>query len=157
MKTRFLFPNKYKNIGWLFLIPSTIFGIFIMFTPSFEPEWLKLPMLSVFSQGSPLSNEGTTCFSFIKTNIANELVGIFFLVSAMLVAFSKAKNEDEFITKIRLESLVWATFFHFGILLFGMLFVFDLEFFTFMIFNMFTLLILFILKFNWALYKSKRL
>ena len=156
MKTRFLLPPKYKKIGWIFLIPSTIFGLFIMFT-DFEPEWLKLPMFTFYAEGFPLSNQETVYFSTIKTNIANELAGVFFLVSAMMVAFAKAKDEDEFITKIRLESLVWATFLHFGILLIGMLFVFGLEFFTFMIFNMFTLLILFIFKFNWALYKSKRL
>jgi len=157
METRFLFPHKYKKIGWILLIPSTIFGLFIMFT-NFEPDWLKLPMFTFFSQGFPLADtDGTVWFSTIKTNVANEIAGVLFLISAMVVAFTKAKNEDEFITKIRLESLVWATFFHFGILLIGMLFVFDLEFFTFMIFNMFTLLILFIFKFNLALYKSKRL
>ena len=155
MKTRFLFPHKYKKIGWIFLIPSTLFGLFVIFT-DYEPEWLNLPMFTFYSQGFPLSDNHTTAyFSLIETNIANETVGVFFIVSAMLVAFSKAKNEDEFITKIRLESLVWATFVHFGILLMGILFVFDLEFFTFMVFNMFTLLIIFIVRFNIALYKSK--
>jgi len=152
MKTRFLFPHKYKKIGWIFLIPSTLFGLFVIFT-DYEPEWLRLPMFTFFAGGI----DETSYFSIIKTNVANELASVFFLISAMLVAFTKAKNEDEFITKIRLESLVWATFFHFGILLIGMLFVFNLEFFTFMIFNMFTLLILFILKFNISLYKSKRI
>jgi len=156
MKTRFLLPHKYKNFGWLFLIPSTIFGLFVFFT-NYEPEFLKLPMFTFISQGMPLSNDGVVFFSTIKTNITNELAGVFFLLSAMMVAFSKAKNEDEFISKVRLESLVWATFFHFGILLIGMLFVFNLEFFTFMIFNMFTLLILFIFKFHLALYKIKKL
>tara|TARA_B100000809_G_scaffold265972_1_gene326607 strand:+ start:2674 stop:3144 length:471 start_codon:yes stop_codon:yes gene_type:complete len=156
MKTRFLFPHKYKKIGWIFLIPSTLFGLFVIFT-DYEPEWLRFSMFTFFEGGVPLFNDGTAFFSIIKTNVANELASIFFLISAMLVAFTKAKNEDEFITKIRLESLVWATFFHFGILLIGMLFVFNLEFFTFMIFNMFTLLILFILKFNISLYKSKRI
>ena len=156
MKTRFLFPQKYKKIGWLLMIPSTIFGLFVIFT-NFEPDWLKFPMFTIFSDATPFSGEESAFFSVIKTNVANELAGVFFLISAMLVAFSKAKNEDEFITKIRLESLVWSTYIHFGILLFGMLFLFGLEFFTFMIFNMFTLLGVFIIKFNFSLYKSKRL
>jgi len=156
MKTRFLFPHKYKKIGWLFLIPSTIFGLFVTFT-DFEPEWLKLPMFTIFSQDSLFGGGNVKCFSIIKTNVANEIAGVCFLLSAMLVAFAKAKNEDEFITKIRLESLVWATFIHFGMLLLGLLFVFDFDFFTFMVFNMFSLLIFYILKFNWALYKSKLL
>ncbi len=156
MKTRFLLPHKYKKIGWLFLIPSTIFGLFIIFT-SFEPEWLKFPMFTFFAESTPFSGDEPVYFSMIKTNIANELAGVSFLISAMLVAFSKAKNEDEFITKIRLESLVWATYIHFGMLLIGMLFLFSIEFFTFMIFNMFTLLILYIIKFNFALYRTKKL
>ena len=108
-----------------------------------------------FAGGIPLFSDETAYFSIIKTNVENELASVLFLISAMLVAFSKAKNEDEFIIKIRLESLVWATFFHFRILLIEMLFVFNLEFFTFMVFNMFTLLIIFIVRFNIALYKSK--
>lgn len=156
MKTKFLLPQKYKKIGWLFLIPAAVLGLFTIFT-NFEPEFLKLPMLTIFSDGAIMSNEESTYFSVIRTNVANEIAGILFLLSAMVVAFSEAKSEDEFIAKIRMESLVWSTYIHFGILLFGMLFLFDLEFFTFMIFNMFTLLVVFIIKFNLSLYKSKRL
>ncbi|PCJ25284.1 MAG: hypothetical protein COA97_08150 [Flavobacteriales bacterium] len=157
MKTKFLLPNKFKKVGWVLMIPAAIIGTYFLFVnPDFEPDFLKLPVLVLYMQGTPF-NEGTSFFSIISTNISNELAGIFFLVSAMMVAFSKAKNEDEYITKIRLESLVWATYVNYAILLFGMLFVFGLEFLTFMIFNMFTLLILFIFKFNFALYKSKRL
>jgi hypothetical protein len=156
MKTKFLLPNKYKKVGWVLMIPSAIFGLFTVFT-NFEPEWLKVPMFTFFADKTPFSSEETIYFSTITTNIANEIAAIFFLVSAILVAFSKAKNEDEFITKLRLESLVWSTYIHFGILLIGMLFLFNIEFFTFMIFNMFTLLLVFIVKFNVSLFKSKRL
>jgi hypothetical protein len=157
MKTRFLLPHKYKKIGWIFLIPSAIFGLFILFiSPDFEPEWLNMKVFTFYTKNY-FPKEEVHYFSLVKANVANELAGIFFLISAMLVAFSKAKNEDEFITKIRLESLVWATYLNYAFLLFGLLFIFSLEFLTFMVFNMFTLLILYILKFNLALYKSKRL
>ena len=156
MKTKFLFPNKYKKIGWLMMIPAILFGLFMIFT-DFKPEALSLPMFTIFSHESLFGGGGVKYFSVIRTNVTNELAGIFFLISAIMVAFSKAKSEDEFITKIRMESLVWSTYIHFGILLFGMLFIFDLEFFTFMIFNMFTLLVLFIVKFNYMLYITKKL
>ncbi len=155
MKTRFLLPNRYKKIGWILLIPASLFGVFVVLT-DFEPDWLRLPVFTFFSEGTPFSGQGTTSFSTIKNNVANEIAGILFLISAMMVAFSKAKDEDEFIVRIRLESLVWATYVHFALLLIGMLFLYDFEFFHFMIYNMFTLLILFIAKFNIALHKSKK-
>lgn len=152
MKTRFLLPHKFKKVGWLMLIPSTILGLLVI-SNNFEPHFLKLPVFVLYMDR--ITGEDVY-FSIIETNIANELVGILFLMSAMLVSFSKAKNEDEYITKIRLESLVWATYANYAILLLALILVFGFGFLTFMVINMFTLLILFIIKFNFALYKSKR-
>jgi hypothetical protein len=94
--------------------------------------------------------------SWSKNNIFNELTLILIIIGGLLVAFSKTKQEDEYISKIRMESLIWATYVNYGVLLFTVLFIYGMPFFNVMIYNMFTVLIFFILRFHFMLYKSKR-
>jgi hypothetical protein len=89
----------------------------------------------------------------VKNNLLNEFLGILVIVSSLFVAFSKEKYEDEFILKIRLESLVWAVYINYGVLLFSIIFIYDLAFFWIMLFNMFTILFFFIIRFNWQISK----
>ena len=95
-------------------------------------------------------------FTLIENNVLNEILGILIIVSSMFVAFSRQEIEDEFIEKIRLESLVWATYLNYVVLLLAMIFVYDLSFFTIMTINMFTILFFFIIRFNWELFKLKK-
>ncbi|MBT8321463.1 MAG: hypothetical protein KJO90_07325, partial [Eudoraea sp.] len=88
-------------------------------------------------------------------NILNEILAILVILSGLLVAFSREKDEDELITKIRLESLVWATYWNYGILILAFLFLYDLTFYWVMVFNMFTILYLFIIRFTLAIRKLK--
>jgi len=84
-------------------------------------------------------------------------VGIVLIISGLMVAFSKEKDEDEFISSIRLSSLVWATYWNYAILLVALILVYDLTFYWVMLFNMFTILVLFIVKFNWSIWRSRKL
>ncbi len=152
MKTKLLFPNKFKRIGWIILVPSAILGILIMF---FDFK-LKLLNVKVFAIISDEFTSPVSFFRIIKNNITDEIIGILFIIGAILVAFSKEKYEDEFIAKIRLESLVWATYVSYFILIICVLFVYGFSFFTVMVFNMFTILIFFIIRFYYMLYKSNK-
>jgi hypothetical protein len=94
-------------------------------------------------------------FSISGNNFLDDISSILIIIGALLIAFSKEKFEDEFISKIRLESLVWATYINYAILTLAIIFVKDMTFFWVLVFNMFTLLVFFLVRFNWALYKSK--
>ena len=153
MKTKILFPNHFKRIGWIILVPSAILGILAVFDV-LKFEFLdKATMFALYSEDFPT---GSTVFGFVKNNISNEILGILCIVGAILVAFSKEKHEDEFIAKIRMESLVWATYINYAILIFCMLFFYNIGFLYVMIFNMFTVLLLFILRFYYLLYRSNK-
>lgn len=152
MKTKFLFPASYKKWGWIILIPAVIFGFIDLFA-EFQPEFLdwKVPVIYV----NELFGK-TTYFGFIENNVLNEILGVLVIIGSVLVAFSKQPNEDEFIAKIRLESLVWATYVNYGILLLAFLFVYDTGFLWVMIFNMFTILLFFIVRFHWQILKMRK-
>lgn len=153
MKLNFLFPNKFKKIGWFILIPSAIIGL-VTLIYEYEPSFLDFNVPAIFIDEITLSDR-KQLFGMVINNILNEILGILIIISSLLVAFSKEKLEDEYISKIRLESLVWAVYVNYGILLFSFLFIYDFSFLWVMIFNMFTVLLFFIIRFNWQFYKLK--
>lgn len=153
MNTKFLFPNQFKRIGWILLIPSAILGILIIII-DFQFKFLDTKVVTFYSSNFLTGSQDSMMFSLIKNNVTDEIAGVVFIIGAILVAFSRQKHEDEFILKIRLESLVWATYINFAILILCILFLYNFEFLYVMIFNMFTILILFIFRFYYILYKS---
>lgn len=154
MQTNFLFPHYMKQLGWFILIPSSVLGALALFNV-YDFEFLNHTKMFAFYDF--MFPNGQSEFTFVETNIADELFGILSIVGALLVAFSKVKNEDEFIANIRLESLVWATYINYAILIFCMLFFYGLGFLYVMIFNMFTILIIFIFRFYFLLYKNRKM
>jgi len=151
----YLFPNSFKKIGWVVLIPSSIIGFWLIIQEEYEPSFFDAKVPAFLKPAFPLTGEAFKYFTIIENNILNEIIGVLFIISALFVAFSKEKVEDEFIAKIRLESLVWATYFNFAILILAMLFLYEFSFLWVMIFNMFTIPIFFIIRFNWQLRKIK--
>jgi hypothetical protein len=155
MKTKILFPNQFKRIGWILLVPSTILGILVIFF-DFKLKLLDLKVFAIYSRGINFMGGPTTIMGFEKNNITDEIIAIIFLIGAIFVAFSKEKQEDEFIAKTRLESLVWATYINYAILIFCFIFFYNIGFLLVMIFNMFTILIFFIIRFYYILYRSNK-
>lgn len=153
MNTKFLFPNRFKRIGWMLLIPTVILGIAIIFF-DFNFKFLDFKVLAIYSHGSIFW--GPHIFDLVENNVTDEICAVLFIIGATFVAFSKEKEEDEFIGKIRLESLVWATYVNYAILIFCFLFIYDEGFQKVMILNMFSILIFFIIRFNYILYKSRK-
>ncbi len=152
METRFLLPSKFKRLGWIFIIPSSILGLLIIIS-DFKLGFLDLKMFTICSgMPSPFFR-----FGFDTVNLTGTIIGIIFILGAVMVAFSREKDEDEFISKKRLESFLWATYINYAILLFCFLFFYGSCFLYVMIINMFTLIILFIIRFNYVLYRSSKL
>ncbi len=150
MKLNYLFPNKLKKIGWMLFVPSVLIGFYsIIFDDIPSPDFLDVTN-NPFARGSGfIGTDG-------EDNLFNEILGVILIVSSFLVAFSKEKVEDEFISKLRLESLVWATYFNYSILLISMVFFYGFDFLSVMMVNMFSLLLFFIVRFNLMLQKSNR-
>ena len=153
MKLNFLFPSKFKRIGWFTLIPSAIIGLLILIY-EYEPSFLDFNVPAIFVDELFSVNRKT--FRMVANNILNEILGVLIIISTFLVAFSKEKSEDEYISKIRFESLAWAVYFNYAILILTFLFIYDFAFLWVMVFNMFTVLLFFIVRFNWQISKLKK-
>lgn len=151
MKTKYLLSNKCKPLGWILLSVGFVLGSYILLDG--ELNWTMKVFPLIGGDGIFMS---TPSLQWSENAIEDELAMVLVIMGGLIVAFSKLKDEDEFILKIRLESLVWATWVNYIILFFTVLFVFEMPFFTVMIVNMFTVLIFFILKFHYEVFKSKK-
>lgn len=153
MKTNFLFPNTLKTPSLILLVISFLGLIFVL---NFNDDEAVQLQTKVFALMNDQDLKGSLYFSWTKNNILDEIVMLTFIISGLLFAFSKEKIEDEMVSKIRLESLVWATYLNYAILAFSIIFIYGLPFLNFMMYNMFTLLVFFIARFHWMLYKNNK-
>jgi hypothetical protein len=152
MLKQILLPNQFKLIGWILLIPSAILGFFLMLTDLESKLTIKSKVFALYND-EILGDKNH--FGIISTDITITLVGVVFILGAMMVGFSKEKHEDEYIAKLRLSSLMWAVWVNYVLLLLSFIFIYGMGFFHVMIYNMFTVLIIFIGRFNIILLKNK--
>lgn len=152
MKTRFLFPNRYKMLGWIMLVPSLIAGFLAILSDNALFE-LETTVFALYDGGIFESSKASR---LIENNIFDEMVAITAIVGGLLAAFSREKDEDEYISQIRLESLLWATYINYGFLIFSVLFIYGLAFYQVLLLNMLTLLLIFLVRFNFLLYRSAK-
>lgn len=152
MVEKLLLPHKFKRVGWFILIPAFIIGLLLLIT---NGEFIEINT-KIFAVYSDKLFENKQYFNFIETNIIPTIIGVLFIIGALLVAFSKEKEEDEFIANLRLTSLLWSVLINYLLLLFAFLFVYGIGFLNIMVFNIFTVLLIFIIKFNFSLYRNSK-
>ncbi len=152
MKTLYLFPNRYKKLGWIILLPAFIIGLILFFT-DYEYPTVEITVFSPFGESGLFSK---SIKYFFSNNIIDEIVAVLLIIGGVLVGFSKEKIEDEYIAKIRIESLVWAVYINYTILILAILLLYGFSFLHILIFNMFTVLFIFIIRFQYLLFKNKK-
>ncbi|MHA4846643.1 hypothetical protein ACX0G7_20905 [Flavitalea antarctica] len=144
MKSNLLIPSRYKILGLVILIPSLLLGFWWRFY-EFEVGFLTIKS----------SKEGTSVFKDLQLNFTDEIALAGIIAGLLLIAFSREKHEDEFINRIRLESLQWAVLVNYVLLIIAAFLVYGWSFIDVMMYNMLTVLIIFILRFHLILYKNK--
>mgnify|MGYP003236075797 CR=1 FL=1 len=128
MTKELLLPHSFKKIGWVILIPTLLLGV-LMLIDGFNgyPTYL-------------MPAQGTACYETLCStttgralnNIA--LVGI--CIGGIFVACSRERIEDEMIIATALCT-------------------YDLSFLYVMIYNLLTMLLIFLAVFRWKLWRLK--
>lgn len=142
MKNIFLLPNNFKVVGIL-LFGLGIILTFIRFSRGIKPEFLNQKVFAVYS-----SFLKSNYFIFTRNNIFEEICGLLVLVGLFFVAFSKEKVETKQIQEIRLYSFFYSIYGSLILALLAFLFIYGLGFIYFSIFNIYLVLLLFILIFK---------
>lgn len=153
MKTHFLLPNSFKKIGWLLFIPALFLTVLFSIIQSDADSYLNVTTFAIYQE---TIGQKSGFFSLIENSITDELLTIAMIVGGLFIGFSKLKNEDEYIAKIRYESLVWATYLNYGLILFFTVFIFGMPYLNVLFYNMFTLLLFFIVRFHFKLYQLNK-
>lgn len=138
MKNTLLIPHKYKAIGWVVLAVFSLVGLFAMYGN------LNPPYFIVMVGGN------------VETNLLTTIALIGVIAGLIMVCFSREMDEDEFILLVRLKSWQWAVLISYILLAITSLVVYGLDFLSVMLYNMFTIPMVFIIRFYWSLYRLKR-
>ena len=152
MTKNYLFPDRFQKLGWFLLIPFGLLFFYFSFTNSGSRLELKVPVFALINDDF---GNSAKWFVLIKNDILDEFTSIGLIVSLLLIAFSREKDEDEFISQIRANSLTWALLINFIVLILCELFVYGLIFLNILSFNLFLILILFVIKFKISVYKLR--
>jgi hypothetical protein len=149
MKNTLLISSKYKVIGWAIFLTFTavyVYGTFVH-PYLYENTSFQIPGFT----WSYANN-----FSWAETNMTGPLISSGILIGLLMICFSKEKEEDEYISFLRLRSWQWAVLISYGVIFFANWLLFGTWFFAFMIYNLVATLIIFIVKFNYSLYRLKQ-
>lgn len=144
MKTKYLLPYKSRWIGLaLILLHVPIRAVWEIYYPNLDEH--KLPTLP---QDSMLF---TNAHLFYITSSILVLTGLF------LIAFSKEKIEDEQISQLRLDSLRWAIYVNYALMILTLIFTNGVNFIDMLRLNLWMPLVFFIIRFRWVVYRQKKI
>jgi len=146
MKSRFLFPHKWRIAGLLLILLAALIiadnsyseG---QFNPSADPNEIFFGMRLSGNMGI----------------VVSDVEYISMIIGLLLVGFSKEKIEDEQIAQLRLDSLQWSVYFNYSLLIICIIFINGLDFLSVMAYNIMSQLLFFIIRFRWKLYQLNKL
>lgn len=129
MKKELLFPHACQRVG---VVLSILFGLGCLL-------WL-------FWWSDQLA-----CWQGL-----DELLVIGLLVGLLLAAFSRERDEDEYMTRLRYESLVWAVLADSLFVVVATLAVYGMDYLYVLLAQLFLLLILYIVRFRIVLHRVRK-
>jgi hypothetical protein len=145
-----MLSNRFKKVGWVLLIAAILFLIAVSVL-DIDSEIFTFNVFSIFSS---TGLEDRSWFAVHQEDIGYTLFSCLFIGGGLLIMFSKERTEDEFIQSIRLNALMWSVLVHFVLLMIAFLGVYGLSFLSIVFYNTYTVLVIFILRFYYLLYKN---
>ena len=148
MKKSYLLPVGFKKAGLWMVVPFLVLCVLCLCGDVLVNVGINATVPAV------ISHEGWFCMT--KTSLIEEIAMFGLLASLVFIALSREQDEDEMTAHIRMQSFVWSTWATSIVLALGILFVYDLEFLTFMFLTMYLYLMLYIVKFNLAMHRERK-
>ncbi|MBR1882721.1 MAG: hypothetical protein IJ808_06870 [Muribaculaceae bacterium] len=157
MNSNYLFPTSCKRVGWVLFIPFAILGLIVLFSNVVLPE-LNCKVIALFNGPEWITEKGTgpsPIFQIITNDLVDEIIILGLIISLGLIVFSKEKDEDEFVEHLRAKSLIWSLKANAILLLIATMFLYGFTFFAFIWVYMFSIFVLYIVKFEFELYRFR--
>ena len=155
MKKNYLFPHQFRVIGWVMVIAVLV--TFVVEQLWFRDLHIKMPALYYDGSFEFLSDEpAPTGFFVMATTTLLSLLFPILTVGLVLIGFSKERIEDEFVTKVREQSLVWSTYVTAVLFILATLLVYGFPYLIVPYLVFFVFLMLFIIKFRVELRRANK-
>ena len=148
MKKSYLLPVNFKKVGLWMVVPFLVLCVLCLCSDVLVNVCINATVPAV------ISHEGWFCMT--ESSLIEEIAMLGLLASLVFIALSREQDEDEMTAHIRMQSFVWSTWATSVVLALGILFVYDLEFLTFMFLTMYLYLMLYIVKFNLAMHRERK-
>jgi hypothetical protein len=84
MKTRFLFPNSFKTLGWILFLPSFIFTILLTIFEWKIDEYLNFSVFAVYSDDI-FRESSNNFFQIVKNSLTDELLTFNLIIGGILI------------------------------------------------------------------------
>jgi len=152
MKSRFLFSNKWRLVGYCCIAAVIVFTIFLKLL---HPEGYASVDLHP-APGSSQNPQHDIHTGVTSMRLHHDIIILLIVFGLLFIAFSKEKIEDEQISQLRLDSLQWAVYFNYALFIVCVLFVYGVHFIPVLIFNIISPLVFFIIRFQWKIYRLNR-
>lgn len=140
MKTMRLLPTTWKWPGAILSMLGLALG-FAEELAEFSLSWLVIKV-----------REKGDMFTSAEEDFTNEVALTLTVAGLLILAFTRERDEDERVRLIRLEAFQWSILVNFIIILIGNWVLYGGSFFWLMTFNLFTPLVVFLLRFYYVLY-----
>jgi hypothetical protein len=156
MKTPLLLPYPTRKWGSAFVILALLFALV------WQLEWFDLsfldhvPMLALY-QDNFLGDDPKGFFKIVNKEIRMDIIGFLMILGLIGIAFSKEKDEDEFIQNMRASALQDSVLIFYLLFLISIACIHGMFFLSILTYNTVALLLLFILLFSYRKYKASKI
>jgi hypothetical protein len=156
MKKTFLFPSYFRKIGWIISITTLLYLLIglIFFADDFDFKFI-MPAIVALGEIINFSPE-TAYFVFTETSFTTTLFPVLMIIGFVFMAFSRERNEDEYVSKIRERALVWSVLATCVVLILSILLIYGLSAFYVFWFDFLFFLLLFVIKFRIDIFRFNR-
>ena len=98
-----LLPSRSRPAGIILILTGLVSGYLYYFGG--KPSFFQIPVFAVMT-----SYAETRYFVIAQTNLLDEAAAILILMGLIFTGFSKEKNEDEQVARVRMKALLWAVY-----------------------------------------------
>ena len=154
-------PYGFKCAGWWILAVALVIALFYVIMPESIIADGVLPrslndFRALFGMPALPLHDGFFSGFDAESDLVSTFLAALLLVGGVFVGFSRNRDEDEYISYVRYESLIIALYANSIVLLVSLFLVWGIPFLYVMMYNMFTSLYIFIIFFYVRIWFNKR-
>jgi hypothetical protein len=158
MIKNFLLPHSLKKWGWVLFLPTfalILWSLGLRISANYLTEgWVLNQKWDVFGDSHPLSLWTKIPMRDGSDDILGEILMTLAALGFLLILFTQEKKEDEFISHLRLRSLLWTFLGQIVFFLLGVWLVYGLSFVDWMGLNLALGPLLFLGRYHWLLHDN---